>query len=116
MADGMDKPAQRRADRDRSCPRCKAAGLTASQCAFLRGTFSDDNWNCATMNALRALADCAENQNEILGVVHCAAGYVVMAWCGNRGRTAVAHVVTRTGIIPLTDAVIASCFPYQVPA
>ena len=42
------------------CPLCKKRGKTWEGddpvCALKNGKFSDDNWNCATMNKLREIA------------------------------------------------------------
>lgn len=44
------------------CQACSAPGYKDweggdPECAFLTGVFSDRNWNCGTMNALRQRAE-----------------------------------------------------------
>lgn len=85
------------------CPRCQTRGKTWEgsdpRCAFPAGVFTPDNWNCATMNALRDLSDALDrswrddNAAASMGYVPIgdaldgASGYVVMSWYKSRGRT-----------------------------
>ena len=93
------------------CPRCLARGKDWTggdpKCAFLSGVFDTDNWNCATANCLRELADAfwtnGDGSDKVwthrsfsagsMGVVQIpetgptAIGYVVMTWYKDRGRT-----------------------------
>ena len=70
------------------------------KCAFESGVFDTDNWNCATMNALREIADRDEsrilyNEDEraylMRGVWADEEGrgcdYVVLTWYKSRGCT-----------------------------
>jgi hypothetical protein len=85
------------------CPRCKERGKTWQgsdpKCAFPEGVFVDDNWNCATANALRDIAEIALDDparkdvfalwdsDENLGAF-CAGGFfVVLSWYKRRGQT-----------------------------
>jgi len=77
------------------CKLCK--GLSekrkdlAPMCAFPRGVFSRDNWNCATMNALRYLArergyiSRDDLEAASIGVLRYSEGYIVMTWYKERG-------------------------------
>ena len=70
------------------CPRCAAGG---PKCGFLaNGTFTAANWNCATLNALRAVAERVYGVDESIGVVRCPdlfGGFVVLTWYKDRGAT-----------------------------
>ena len=77
------------------CPRCKQRGKDwigdDPKCAFKKGVFSGDNWNCATMNALRALCKdemtvCNEDQNVCV-LPYPDFGHIVLEWYKSRGRT-----------------------------
>lgn len=69
------------------------------KCAFLTGKFSSENWNCATMNELRDLAedhgyrdrkdDCSIG---VLYLFECE--HIVMTWYKERGCTSDAMVVS----------------------
>lgn len=111
MADGMDKAYELRERHARACPRCKTAPKNASprECAFTGYAFSDDNWNCATMNTLRALVEQeglrVYGEDESLGVIRCPdsiGGFLVLSWYKDRGRTSVAQFVSSMGVEPLT--------------
>lgn len=94
----------------KDCPRCKKRGKTwpgsNPRCAFRTGKYSTDNWNCATMDGLR---DLAEEERETyqrddmnagsFGFVHFSGGYICMSWYKSRGRTARA-IVMRDDIKP----------------
>lgn len=97
------------------CPRCVARGKTWQGddpvCAFGDdGIFRTDNWNCATMNALRDLAErgdsCWSRRDDMgagsIGVVSVYDGsaeedwqgfYIVMTWYKGRGRTSRAYAM-----------------------
>jgi hypothetical protein len=89
----------------RPCPRCLARGQTwagdAPNCGFKTGLFDSDNWNCATLNALREAA-ATKNQRVYGDDVSCATlwtgfdmnAFVVLTWYKNRGRTTGAVVVS----------------------
>ena len=77
------------------CPRCKERGQTwsgdAPKCGFdENGNFLESNWNCATMNALRELAEetrvwCDDTNMGI--VARCDVGHGVLIWYKSRGNT-----------------------------
>lgn len=86
------------------CRRCKERGKTWEgddpECAFTKTFFSPDNWNCATMNALRDLAEERtiwndDSQAAILPIPD--GGFLVLRWYKNRGRTEVAAVLSTDG-------------------
>lgn len=67
------------------------------RCAFPDGVFQTENWNCATMNVLRDIAEAlgttmrADDAEGSIGYVPLGdediTGYLVMTWYKNRGRT-----------------------------
>jgi hypothetical protein len=81
------------------CKLCEDRGKTWQgsnpKCAFKQGTFSTDNWNCATMNKLRDICEDHmvgnEDQNAALlsGVE---SDHIVLTWYKNRGRTEGAYM------------------------
>lgn len=111
VGNGMSKP----------CPMCRERGQTWNgappRCAFLDGVFNGDNWNCATANALRDIADedgWGENNSDrrtwayrddlaaaSFGVIYVdetdtdpgGGYYVVMSWYKRRGRTGQIYVM-----------------------
>jgi len=85
-----------------TCKLCQERGKTWDgadpQCAFESDVFSPDNWNCATMNTLRDIAESLgttmhrDLDDASIGYVPLGddgeySGYVVMTWYKNRGRT-----------------------------
>jgi hypothetical protein len=104
------------------CPRCRDRGKTWSgdppQCAFtIDGHFSADNWNCATMNALRLFAQEIYCQDHTLGVIPAQElekdlekdldgslpNFLVLHWYKHRGACPLAQVVHMNHTIsPLT--------------
>ena len=90
------------------CPRCAAGGHPWSpKCGFLaNGVFTDDNWNCATLNALRDVVERTYGFDESIGVVRCdeeTGGFVVLTWYKDRGATSNALWVGDSPItLPLT--------------
>jgi hypothetical protein len=101
------------------CRRCEERGRPENfgsdpQCAFSSGTFSVDNWQCATMMALRDVADGETKYHDglnttmynwregdsSLGAVwfypidRDFASFIVMSWYKNRGRTSRAYVMS----------------------
>jgi len=101
-----------------ACPRCAARGKTwpgsDPRCAFPSGTFDADNWNCATMNALRDAAretdSLAYNGDEdtcaVVGFPEYGdeghSGFVVLSWYKQRGNTAGATAIVDYQPTPLT--------------
>jgi len=76
-----------------ACPRCneriKDWDGADPDCGFPHGTFTPGNWNCATLNALRDLADesrvwCDDNSAAVLPAGD---GFVLLRWYKNRGCT-----------------------------
>jgi len=95
------------------CPRCLARGQTwkgdPPRCAFVNGQFIPDNWNCATMNALRRLVE----QDTVTNDQHCAVlplpgefepegDFIVLGWYKSRGSTEYAAVLFEEEMLPLT--------------
>jgi hypothetical protein len=89
------------------------------KCAFENGVFSSDNWNCATMNRLRMIAEILgttmrdDNSCGSIGYVpvdndyapadfDTDGGYIVMTWYKDRGRTGNAVFMTDEGTELLT--------------
>lgn len=82
------------------------------KCAFESGTFSDDNWNCATMSKLR---DIAENyriygDDQSIAVIPVSevgeynSGWLVLSWYKSRGRTDVAQIVSYGDVVQVRIA------------
>lgn len=106
------------------CPRCKARGKTWQgsdpRCAFdADGEFLPDNWNCATMSALRSVPRIESYcQDHTLGVIALPEfedpemieeiedprpNFLVLHWYKRRGATPLAQVVYMGHVIePLT--------------
>jgi hypothetical protein len=102
------------------CPRCQARGKTwlgdTPRCAFtIDGHFSADNWNCATMNALRLFTQEIYCQDRTLGVIpvpelsvdsgfdDLMPNFLVLHWYKNRGTLPLAQVVRMNHrVSPLT--------------
>lgn len=98
------------------CRRCIERGKTWSgsdpKCAFRNGFFVTDNWNCATMNKLREIADeikTTQRDDNSCGSVgyipmdndyiededfDTYGGYIVMMWYKNKGKTGNAVFMT----------------------
>ena len=78
-----------------TCILCERRGKTWQgsnpTCAFKDGTFSPDNWNCATMGTLRDLADLFDMSHrcgdDSIGIVPFEGAFIVMAWYKSRGKT-----------------------------
>ena len=78
-------------------------------CAFPDGIFSDDNWNCATVNKLRELAENYRvyGDDQSIAVIPIPemkeynSGWLVLNWYKNRGRTDVAQVISYGTVVPL---------------
>lgn len=95
-----------------TCRRCKEYNTkypsSAIQCAFKNKTktFNKDNWNCATMNALRKIAEegCYWNEDQHLGVVPLKGegGFLVLSWYKDKGRTSGAWIIEESRIKRLT--------------
>lgn len=105
------------------CKLCIERGKTWEgddpKCAFESKVFSSDNWNCATMNKLRAISE--EYERSWRDDLSCGSigyvpmdndfapddfdtygGYIVMMWYKERGRTGNAVFMTDGETIPLT--------------
>lgn len=100
------------------------------QCAFNvdnTGTFNSDNWNCATMNALREkAAELKTNYRDdqaagSIGYVpyedfdgELSNGYIVMTWYKERGKTDMAFLVsTDDEIEQLTEQMALDALDYS---
>jgi hypothetical protein len=84
------------------CTRCRERGQTwrgdAPRCGFYEnGAFNSNNWNCATLNALRdRVANPLWNEDDHAGLVAYSEEredgsintvYLVLRWYKSRGRT-----------------------------
>jgi hypothetical protein len=77
------------------CPRCIERGQTwsgdAPECGFDKdGNFLENNWNCATLNALREMGEegrvwCDEQNMTI--IKRDDVGHGILSWYKSRGRT-----------------------------
>jgi len=90
-----------------TCSACISLGkrpahfATSRRCAFEGEAFSNDNWNCGTMNALREACVWStrdDDQNACIGVVPLPgnttqSGYIVLSWYKERGCTGQAIVM-----------------------
>lgn len=95
------------------CLLCRLRGQTwkgdAPDCGFTaQGRFTEENWNCATLNALRDLADdedtgVAWRYDRAAGIIGVRDEFlIVLGWYKNRGRTECALVVDGPDVRPLT--------------
>lgn len=91
------------------CKRCRERGQTwkgsAPKCAFESEVFSGNNWNCATMNALRELVEdkAVWNDDQYLAMKSTGQGiFIVLSWYKRRGRTEGAWWVFGEDMKPLT--------------
>jgi hypothetical protein len=92
------------------CARCrdraKPPAGDAPRCAFPRGKFDADNWNCATMNDLRDKAEAARtavwSQDNNGAMLAWFGRFVVLGWYKSRGRTEFAGVLRDGAIHPLS--------------
>ena len=93
-----------------TCPLCKERGKDWTGddpvCAFTSvfedsRFFTKNNWNCATMNALRQIAEQNEvcRDDEYVGVVPFGDGFIVMTWYKRRGNTA--NAIVMSGAMPI---------------
>lgn len=80
------------------CKRCDQRGKpeyfgSNPQCAFSNGIYSNKNWQCATINELRALIELhgihTRQNDESIGVLkvpdEVGNGFLVLNWYKNRG-------------------------------
>lgn len=112
-----------------SCTECYLRGKTWSgsdpKCAFHEGTFTRNNWNCATMNLLRDIVNYlgtterrdgdagsigyipfADIVAESCNYTYDGSGYIVMTWYKNRGETGNAVVMWDDNpTFPLTESI-----------
>lgn len=97
------------------CQRCLDRGQTwdgsAPKCAFPLGLFDADNWNCATMNAIRDIADdslasetlhAVWSEDQYAAVLPWEGRFVVLSWYKRRGRTEGAWLLEERSIALLT--------------
>jgi len=84
------------------CKMCIERGQTwngsVPHCGFDAGTFSRENWNCATINALRDIAGNTKqyDEDQYYAFVRCAefGDFLYLSWYKNRGRTEHMWIVT----------------------
>jgi hypothetical protein len=81
---------------DYQCPRCKERVKDWSgddpKCGFdENGNFLETNWNCATLNALREMAEenavWSDNQNSVSVIQRHDVGHGILSWYKSRGHT-----------------------------
>lgn len=91
----------------KQCSLCQERGKTWNgsdpACAFKNGVFDTQNWNCATMNALRDIAEhIGLYWRDDLSAASFGAvpfegdkwvGYIVMTWYKNKGATGMAMLM-----------------------
>lgn len=77
----------------------------APRCAFLSGAFKSDNWNCATMNRLRRIAEQgaarAWTEDQTCAVLPLDGSFIVLGWYKSRGCTESASLLSSESITPL---------------
>lgn len=97
------------------CMACEKRGKTWNgddpKCGFTNdGAFDSGNWNCATLNLLRSIAE-EINQIQYLEDTSLATipirdgkrfGWIVLSWYKSRGRTSSARFIFDKTDIPLT--------------
>jgi hypothetical protein len=93
------------------CRLCQTRGKTWDgddpKCAFENQQFIDTNWNCATLNKLRNIAEntsscfCTRDDDESIGVIPFDGEFLVMTWYKNRGRVDNAVIMNSGTIYPL---------------
>jgi len=100
-----------------SCKKCEERGKTWKGdnpiCAFNSEAFSDENWNCATMNELRCLCYKSENvvynedQNACILAIPDSCQHLALSWYKSRGKTEGAWIIKSdcTPPEPLTLAI-----------
>lgn len=103
------------------CKLCQERGKTWQgddpKCAFPEGIFDESNWNCATMNKLRNLAERYGNYEwqEDMNIASLKLntddylGWVVLTWYKSRGRTGTASYITDDRVEPLTIRKAEAC-------
>lgn len=98
------------------CKRCIERGKTwqgdEPRCAFSEGVFSEDNWNCATMNDLRGKCELRHwNDDQYSAIVPVPAHgddsgqFIVLGWYKNRGTTEFASVMSASLLLSLTPEI-----------
>lgn len=111
----------------RQCKMCEMRGQTwegsAPKCAFPYGTFMAENWNCATMNALREIVEDGERGLVNWEDENCAAipyegetsqGFIVMTWYKRRGQTGRAMLMCDDSApIPITEEMALEAIAYH---
>jgi hypothetical protein len=91
-----------------ACSRCLARGKTWEgsnpTCAFVEGTFSGDNWMCATMNGLRDMVEESRvwSEDQSAAIIPYDGDFIVLGWYKNRGRTEFAGKLEERVMRPLT--------------
>jgi hypothetical protein len=112
------------------CELCEQRGKTWEgsdpTCAFVDGTFTTDNWNCATMNRLREIAEehnwthRDDTASASIGFIPFEgdeeSGYIVLTWYKRRGQTGNAVVMwDEEPVKPLTLDLATQALKYWTP-
>lgn len=82
------------------------------RCAFPAGEFTSDNWNCATMNRLRSIAEgCtpAHSEGQSCAAIPLDGSFIVLGWYKSRGGTESASLLSSESITPLLLADALEC-------
>ena len=74
------------------------------RCAFTRGQFDSDNWNCATMNDLRELVRdrAVYSEDNNCAVLPYEGYFIIISWYKSRGCTNFAAVLDGCNVRALT--------------
>ena len=97
------------------CQMCQQRGKTWEgsdpRCAFEDEVFDKNNWNCATSNAIRSIAEDSDlviyNNDQNLASIPLSLGrFLIISWYKRRGRTEGMWVVDGTEI-KLPDILLA---------
>lgn len=99
---------------DLSCKLCRERGKTWQgddpKCAFLRGVFSSDNWNCATMNTLREVMGevglTHRIDDQTYGLLFMDGACLYVSWYKNRGKTESAWLMEAIPRAPMESELI----------
>jgi hypothetical protein len=112
------------------CELCEKRGKTWEGsdpiCAFVDGVFTSPNWNCATMNRLREIAEehdwthRDDNAAASIGYIpfegNEESGYIVLTWYKRRGATGNAVVMwDEEPVKPLTLDLATLALKYWTP-
>ncbi len=78
-------------------------------CGFFGGYFTSDNFNCATLNALRRLAMIDPSvhivsNDQVSATIPLDGNFLVMGWYKRRGRTEYVGLLMEDDLSPATEA------------